>query len=142
MVHNIIIERDVMVSMRDGVRLATDIYRPDDGTKHPALVNGHPYDNDHFLCTHELVFSPLVGAQQGYAVVVQEARGRAGSEGTWRPFHRVGAQDPQRQRRGRVGPAVVAVAGAGVLVPAALLAAYVPARRSRRADLQFALCHD
>jgi putative CocE/NonD family hydrolase len=86
MAHNIIVERDVMVPMRDGVRLAIDVYRPDDGVKHPVLVNGHPYDNDHFLAMHELLFSPLVGAQQGYAVVVQEARGRAGSEGTWRPY--------------------------------------------------------
>ena len=86
MTPNIIIERDVMVQMRDGVKLATDIYRPDDGQKHPVLVNGHPYDNDGFLTTHELVFSPLVAAQKGYAVVVQEARGRYGSEGTWRPF--------------------------------------------------------
>ena len=86
MAHNIIIERDVMVSMRDGVRLATDVYRPDDGARHPVLMNVHPYDNDHFLCTHELLFSPLVAAQRGYAVVVQEARGRAGSEGTWRPY--------------------------------------------------------
>jgi putative CocE/NonD family hydrolase len=84
--HDIIIERDVMVPMRDGVRLATDVYRPADGDRHPVLVNGHPYDNDHFLAMHELLFSPLVGAQQGYAVVVQEARGRAGSEGTWRPY--------------------------------------------------------
>ena len=86
MAHNIIIERDVMVPMRDGVRLASDVYRPDDGAKHPVLVNGHPYDNDHFLVTHELLFSPLVAAQRDYAVVVQEARGRAGSEGTWRPY--------------------------------------------------------
>lgn len=86
MAHNIIIERDVMVQMRDGVRLATDIYRPDDGQKYPVLVNGHPYDNDSFLTTHELMFSPLVGAQRGYVVVSQEARGRSGSEGTWRPY--------------------------------------------------------
>ena len=86
MAHNIIVERDVMVPMRDGVKLATDVYRPDDGARHPVLMNGHPYDNDHFLCTHELLFSPLVAAQRGYAVVVQEARGRAGSEGTWRPY--------------------------------------------------------
>jgi putative CocE/NonD family hydrolase len=86
MTYNIIIERDVMVSMRDGVKLATDVYRLDDGAKHPVLVNGHPYDNDHFLAMHELLFSPLVAAQRGYAVVVQEARGRAGSEGTWSPY--------------------------------------------------------
>ncbi len=86
MTHNIIIERDVMVEMRDGVKLATDVYRPDDGAQHPVLINGHPYDNDHFLAMHELLFSPLVAAQRGYAVVVQEARGRAGSEGEWRPY--------------------------------------------------------
>jgi putative CocE/NonD family hydrolase len=91
MAHDILIERDVMVPMRDGVRLATDVYRPVDGARHPVLVNGHPYDNDHFLCTHELLFSPLVAAQQGYAVVVQEARGRTGSEGTWRPYGDEGA---------------------------------------------------
>lgn len=89
MTPNILIERDVMVEMRDGVRLATDVYRPDDGQRHPVLVNGHPYDNDHFLAMHELLFSPLVGAQRGYVVVVQEARGRAGSEGTWRPYTKV-----------------------------------------------------
>ncbi len=89
MTANILIERDVMVTMRDGVRLATDIYRPDDGKRHPVLVNGHVYDNDHFLIVHELVFSPLVAAQRGYAVVVQEVRGRAGSEGTWRPYTKI-----------------------------------------------------
>jgi predicted acyl esterase len=26
--HEVVVERDVMVAMRDGVRLATDIYRP------------------------------------------------------------------------------------------------------------------
>ncbi len=90
MAHNIVVERDVMVAMRDGVRLATDVYRPDDDGAHPVLVNGHPYDNDHFLATHELLFSPLVGAQRGYAVVVQEARGRGGSEGVWEPYGKEG----------------------------------------------------
>ena len=86
MAHDIIIERDVMVPMRDGVELASDVYRLDDGSRHPVLINGHPYDNDHFLAMHELLFSPLVAAQRGYAVVVQEARGRAGSGGTWQPY--------------------------------------------------------
>jgi len=86
MAHEIISERDVMVPMRDGVRLAADVYRPADAAGHPVLTNGHPYDNDHFLVTHELLFSPLVAAQRGYAVVVYEMRGRAGSEGTWKPY--------------------------------------------------------
>ena len=104
MAHNIIIERDVMVPMRDGVRLAIDVYRPDDGATHPVLVNGHPYDNDHFLATHELLFSPLVAAQRGYAVVVQEARGRAGSEGTWRPYGDEGRDGAHPEPEEHVGP--------------------------------------
>ncbi|MBW2465498.1 MAG: CocE/NonD family hydrolase, partial [Deltaproteobacteria bacterium] len=86
MTHNIIVERDVMVTMRDGVRLATDIYRPDDDARHPVLVNQHPYDNDMFLVVHELLFSPLIAAQRGYVVVSTETRGRSGSEGEWRPY--------------------------------------------------------
>ena len=86
MTHNIMVERDVMVTMRDGVKLASDIYRPDDGVEHPVLVNQHPYDNDMFLVVHELLFSPLVAAQKGYVVVSTETRGRSGSEGEWRPY--------------------------------------------------------
>lgn len=86
MPHNIIVERDIMLPMRDGVRLAVNVYRPDDGVRHPTLVNLHPYYNDLFLVVHELLFSPLIAAQQGYVVVVAEARGRAGSEGEWRPY--------------------------------------------------------
>lgn len=86
MAHNIMVERDVMIEMRDGVRLAGDVYRPDDGKPHPTLVNVHPYDNDSFLVVHELLFSPLIAAQKDYAVVSVESRGRAGSEGVWRPY--------------------------------------------------------
>ncbi|MBW2269099.1 MAG: CocE/NonD family hydrolase [Deltaproteobacteria bacterium] len=86
MAHDIIVERDCMVKMRDGVALAADIYRPADDAEHPVLVNLHPYDNDSFLVVHELLFSPLIAAQRGYVVVSAEARGRAGSEGEWRPY--------------------------------------------------------
>ncbi|MCG3170249.1 MAG: Cocaine esterase [Pseudomonadales bacterium] len=86
MAHDILVERDVMVAMRDGTRLAADIYRPRDDGAHPTLLNLHPYDNDSFLVVHELLFSPLIAAQKGYAVVSVEARGRAGSEGEWTPY--------------------------------------------------------
>jgi hypothetical protein len=86
MTHNILVERDVMVTMRDGVKLAADIYRPNDNAEHPTLVNQHPYDNDMFLVVHELLFSPLIAAQNGYVVITTEARGRSGSEGEWRPY--------------------------------------------------------
>lgn len=84
MTHNIIIERDVMVEMRDGIKLAVDIYRPDTDQRYPVLINTHPYGNDSFLVVHELLFSPLIAAQKGFVVVVQELRGTYGSEGVWR----------------------------------------------------------
>lgn len=45
----IIVHRDVMITMRDGVRLATDIYRPAEGgrpveTPLPVIFERTPYD--------------------------------------------------------------------------------------------------
>ncbi|MBX6342030.1 MAG: hypothetical protein IRY97_06185, partial [Thermomicrobiaceae bacterium] len=47
--HDVVVARNVMVPMRDGVRLATDIYRPARGTEplpgpFPALLVRTPYD--------------------------------------------------------------------------------------------------
>src|SRR5436305_7793233 len=39
-------ERDVMVAMRDGVKLATDVYRPDTSEKLPALLAFAIYNKD------------------------------------------------------------------------------------------------
>jgi predicted acyl esterase len=40
------LDTGVMVPMRDGVRLATDIYRPAEGAA-PTLLARTPYDKDH-----------------------------------------------------------------------------------------------
>lgn len=80
---NIIIEKGIMVPMRDSVGLTTDIYRPDDGGEHPVLIIKSAYDKDDFWMIHELICSPLVAAQRGYVVLVQNDRGRYGSEGEW-----------------------------------------------------------
>jgi predicted acyl esterase len=38
-VHNVRVEKDVMVAMRDGVRIAVDVYRPDaEEGKFPAIL--------------------------------------------------------------------------------------------------------
>ncbi|NJO82172.1 MAG: CocE/NonD family hydrolase [Blastochloris sp.] len=80
------VERDVMVSMRDGVRLATDIYRPDDTDRHPVLVQRTPYSKSNAWFVGGLIFNPLDAVQRGYVVIVQDTRGRFGSEGAWEPF--------------------------------------------------------
>ncbi len=82
--------RGAMVSMRDGVRLLTDVYLPADrtarpsGNRHPAMLIRMPYG-----IREAYAYMPAVGrfwARRGYAAVVQDVRGRFGSEGEWRPL--------------------------------------------------------
>jgi uncharacterized protein len=66
-----------MVAMGDGVKLATDVYLPGDGTgKYPVVVARTPYDKSKG--------GPAIAAnagRRGYALVVQDLRGRFKSEG-------------------------------------------------------------
>ncbi|QBD76447.1 CocE/NonD family hydrolase [Ktedonosporobacter rubrisoli] len=80
----VITEKNIMVPMRDGVRLATDVYRPDNEEAVPTLLTRLPYDkgNLYFLI---LNFDAAWALQNGYAIVVQDTRGRFASEGTFSP---------------------------------------------------------
>jgi uncharacterized protein len=75
------VTKNVMVPMRDGVRLATDIYRPTGAAdKLPVILIRLPYNKD----TYRGATVPAqVFAGQGYVVVVQDVRGRWHSEGTF-----------------------------------------------------------
>ena len=76
-------DNEVMVPMRDGIRLRTDVFRPATGGPHPVLVQRYPYSpRDGFGA----MFGRMIAAQ-GYAVVVQSCRGRFGSEGDFSPIH-------------------------------------------------------
>jgi putative CocE/NonD family hydrolase len=67
--------------MRDGVRLSADVYLPADGDgPWPALLSRTPYDNNLLM---EL---GLFWAQEGYAYVAQDVRGRYDSEGDFVPW--------------------------------------------------------
>ena len=80
---DLVVENDVMVPMRDGIRLRADVFRPASGGPHPVLVHRYPYSTrDGFMA----MFGQQIAAQ-GYAVVVQSCRGRYGSEGDFYPFH-------------------------------------------------------
>lgn len=77
------VRSDVMVEMRDGVQLATDVFLPaDDDGPYPTLVNRTPYDKT----TREPVGGTATATEAGYAVVQQDVRGRYASEGEWTPF--------------------------------------------------------
>jgi predicted acyl esterase len=43
---HIFIEKNLMVPMRDGVRLATDVYRPAEGGPVPVLLARLPYNKE------------------------------------------------------------------------------------------------
>lgn len=81
------VEENLMMPMRDGVRLATDIYRPTlVGTpveeKLPILLQRTPYDKT----GTRLVESAKFFAQNGYVVVLQDHRGRYASEGEFTKY--------------------------------------------------------
>lgn len=78
------VRTDVAVPMRDGVLLATDVCLPD-AWPAPALLSRTPYDKNQVAgFSDDLdLFSCL---RAGYAVVVQDVRGRFGSAGTFEPF--------------------------------------------------------
>jgi len=78
-----IVERDVMIPMRDGVKLATDVYVPDSKGSFPVILMRTPYgrggDEGRRGDGYRLM-------ERGYACVIQSCRGRRNSEGDWEPF--------------------------------------------------------
>jgi hypothetical protein len=80
--HEVEVEKTIMVPMRDGVRLGTDLYRPKgvEG-KLPVILIRTPYGKD----TYRGATVPANRfAGWGYAVVVQDTRGKFSSEGEYR----------------------------------------------------------
>jgi putative CocE/NonD family hydrolase len=81
----ILIDKDVMVAMRDGARLATDTYRMDGATPAPALLARTPHGKEGAVAAGDTL-DILRAVQAGYAVVVQDVRGRFASEGEFDPM--------------------------------------------------------
>jgi uncharacterized protein len=81
-----IVDQKVMMPMRDGVRLCTDIYRPKGDAKVPIIFSRTPYnfnswgDGEQNTRTAQRA---LEAVKRGYAYVVQNERGRYFSEGEW-----------------------------------------------------------
>lgn len=93
--YGVIVVKDVMVPMRDGVKLATDLYLPASGGavapgKFPVLVVRTPYGKnstsarpDEVPVEEKELNAANNFAKHGYVTVVQDVRGRFGSEGTF-----------------------------------------------------------
>ncbi len=99
--YDVALQHNVMVPMRDGVRLATDVYLPaKDGQplaeRLPTILMRTPvrqgpgekgHADGHYF------------ARYGYAVVFQDTRGRYDSEGIW---HMLAGRRARRLRHGRL----------------------------------------
>jgi uncharacterized protein len=82
-----IIDRKVMVPMRDGVRMAADIYRPKDTSKqYPIIFSRTPYNFNYWdvrLGTYRDMSNELEAVKRGYVLVEMNERGHFFSEGNY-----------------------------------------------------------
>lgn len=86
--HDVVVERDLMVTARDGVQLATDVYRPAVGSRplagpFPAILERTPYGKSQATLRHASVEVAEALASHGYVVVYQDCRGRGRSGGEY-----------------------------------------------------------
>jgi len=90
-----VIDENIMVPMRDGVKLATDVYRPAKVGQWPVLLTRVTYNKDLRFPVPQLrekrIFLELTldserVVQAGYVIVAQDTRGRYASEGEFTPF--------------------------------------------------------
>ena len=75
--YRVLVEKDVPMQTRDGVTLRADVYRPDAPGRFPVLLSRLPYNKN---------LRPRPGdidyfVERGYGVIMQDTRGRFGSDG-------------------------------------------------------------
>ena len=85
--YDAICQSNIMIPMRDGVHLATDIYLPALGGqpasgKFPVILERTPYDK----AASGNVTNGNYYARRGYVCAIQDVRGRFASDGDWYPF--------------------------------------------------------
>lgn len=80
------VHRDVTIPMRDGVKLRADVWLPGEG-QYATLLQRTPYDKlDPVGSQHFSQIHTLRALDAGFAVVVQDTRGRGASSGPFEPF--------------------------------------------------------
>ena len=78
------VDRDVPVPMRDGTTLLADVYRPSAPGRYPTLLSRTPYSK---AAGGGMFMNVVNAAFAGYAVVIQDVRGRLASQGDFVFFH-------------------------------------------------------
>jgi len=82
-------EKNHEIIMRDGTILRGNLTRPDVEGQFPVIIERTPYNKEGG--SENSIGSPEFFAQRGYAVIVQDVRGRFASEGEFYPFRDDGA---------------------------------------------------
>lgn len=82
---NYTVTSDVQVPMRDGTKLATDLYRPDVDAPVPTLLVRNPYDKYNVFMWGSFAPNWFALVRAGYAVAIQDTRGIFASEGEFEP---------------------------------------------------------
>ncbi len=80
----VLIEKNVAIPMRDGIRLYANIYKPQADGRFSVVLIRLPYGKDEYYC-----WMPAIGkfwAKKGYICVIQDVRGKFTSEGVFEPF--------------------------------------------------------
>ena len=85
------LEENVYVAMQDGVRVAVDVYRPEDGKRYPVVLSMAPYPKEMQLWPPALSHSIEAGntnflVPQGYVHVIAQIRGTCMSQGQYNWF--------------------------------------------------------
>ena len=82
-----VIERKVMIPMRDGIRIPADIYRPKDTSKkYPIIWVRTPYNFNYWDVANGVprnMTAALTAVKHGYAYVDMQERGQFFAEGEW-----------------------------------------------------------
>ncbi|WP_138419958.1 CocE/NonD family hydrolase [Aquibacillus sediminis] len=84
-INQVIVDREVPCTVRDGVTLYANIYRPQADGEFPVLLSRLPYNKNLPNFSHRWI-DPIRTAMEGYVVIIQDVRGRFASEGEFKPF--------------------------------------------------------
>ena len=78
-------DQNLEVTMRDGTKTYADVFRPAADGQYPVLLTRTPYDKSS-AASRSGGLDAINAASQGYAVVIQDVRGRYSSEGEFYTF--------------------------------------------------------
>src|SRR6187551_634155 len=81
-----VVDRKVMIPMRDGVRIAADIYYPKGGKKYPGIWVRTPYNFNYWDVQNGVprdMTAALTAIKRGYAYIDMQERGHFFSEGDY-----------------------------------------------------------